>query len=61
MGLSLMTPMGRFIINLLEGEFKHLTRELYIDFTGSMILLLIGVWFIQKGYEIADEEVNNES
>ena len=55
MGLSLMTPMGRFILNLLENGFGNLTINFYVDFIGSMILLQIYMWFIQRGYEIADE------
>jgi hypothetical protein len=55
MGLSLMTPIGRFILNLLENSFGNLTIDFYVDFIGSVILLLIGLCFIQRGYEIADE------
>ena len=55
MGLSLMTPMGRFILNILENGFGNFTINSYIDFIGSVILLLIGLCFIQRGYEIADE------
>ena len=50
MGLSLMTPMGRFIINLLE---NRLTNSFFFDLTGSMILLVAGICLIQRGYEIA--------
>ncbi len=55
MGLSLITPLGRLVINLLEGGFRNLTNSFYVDLTGSVILLAIGICFIQRGYEIAVE------
>lgn len=54
MGLSLMTPMGRFILSCLENGLENITMSFYIDLIGSMLLLLAGMCFIQKGYEIAD-------
>ena len=55
MGLSLMTPIGRLVLNILENGFGDLSTNFYLDLIGGMILLLIGMWFIQRGYEIADE------
>ena len=53
MGLSLMTPMGRLGINLLENGF---TNSFFFDLVGSVILLVAGVCVIQRGYEIAIDE-----
>ena len=50
MGLSLMTPMGRLGINLLENGF---TNSFFFDLVGSVILLVAGVCVIQRSYEIA--------
>ena len=33
----------------------YILRKLLIDFIGSVILLLIGLCFIQRGYKIADQ------
>lgn len=58
LGLSLMTPFGKLILNLLENGYKNITESFYGNLIGSMILLLIGACFIQIGFEIAMERDN---
>ena len=53
-GLSLMTPIGRLVLNVLENGFGNM-NNFYIDLTGSVISFLLSLWFIQRGYERADE------
>ena len=53
LGLSLMTPFGKLVLTLLENGFENLTGAFYGNSTGSVILLLIGAYFIQIGFEIA--------
>ena len=52
-GFALMTPFGRLMLNLLENGFNGILTN--FNFIGAMLLFLLGLWFIQRGYKISDE------
>ena len=55
MGLSLMTPVGRFGLNVLEKGFLNDTSTFYSNLLGAMVLFCLGVIVIQIGFEIAQK------
>ena len=45
-----MTPMGRFVLNTLEVGLIFNLQHL-LDMFGSLVLFMVGIMFVQIGYE----------
>lgn len=50
-GFALMTPLGRFVLDTLHFNFSNLTQSSVINIITSFLLFLLGIMFIQIGYE----------
>lgn len=55
-GFALMTPLGRFVLRLLDHGFRSLSIDLLIEFVCSIILFMFGIMAIQVGYDELYEE-----
>lgn len=54
-GFALMTPLGRFVLNLIEIGVNNPINQLLINAFASFLLFLLGIMSIQRGFEIVEE------
>lgn len=59
-GFALMTPLGRFVLDIMHSNFADLTLDSLSNFSVSLLLFLIGIMFVQIGYEALIVERKNE-
>lgn len=55
-GFALMTPLGRFVLNLLELGPRGDIVSFVLNVIGSFILFFFGIIAIQRGYEFVQED-----
>ena len=54
-GLALMTPLCRFVLNLIEVGPVGSTGQLLVDLFASLLFFIFGIIMLQRGYELAGE------
>ncbi|MBI3590681.1 MAG: hypothetical protein HY094_04795 [Candidatus Melainabacteria bacterium] len=50
LGIALMTPFGKLALELLSMGIKF-SGQFLINFIGAVLLLFVGIMFIQIGFE----------
>jgi putative Mn2+ efflux pump MntP len=50
-GFALMTPLGKYIIDLLQAGVINFKINPVISFVASFLLFLLGVIMLQRGFE----------
>lgn len=54
-GFALMTPLGRFILNLIEVGVNYSIIQFFINAFIAFLLFILGIMAIQRGFEIVEE------